>query len=173
MRTGQKDRLALVARAWRTRIPASAAYQRVEALETDALKVARAIRDVAGFTTAGFGSSDLLIGARWRDFTVAPITGNAIRVDQPIDLLWEVYEPSLVNGSARYRVSIAVRREERAGLVGVQYEQSSAGDAVRTEYLRLDLGGATRGRYVLTLGLKDLNSNAIVTRTRDIVLVER
>ena len=207
MRTGQKDTLALVARSWRTRIPASAAYLRVEALETDALKVARAIRDVAGFTNSGFGSSDLLIGtrntpptqttgARWRDFTVAPITGNAIRVDQPIDLLWEVYEPSLVNGSARYRVSIAVQREERAGLVGVaarlasrlrdavvqskpagrvavQYEQSSAGDAVRTEYLRLDLGGAKRGRYVLTLELKDLNSNAIVTRTRDIVLVER
>lgn len=73
-----------------------------------------------------------------------------------------MYEPSLVNGSARYRVSIAV-----------QYEQSSAGDAVRTEYLRLDLGGAKRGRYVLTLELKDLNSNAIVTRTRDLVLVER
>ena len=211
VRTGQRDTLALTSRVWHTRVAPSAAYLRVEALETDALRVARAIRDVAGFAVSGFGSSDLLVGARitppvtpsnprWSEFTVVPIMGNAIRMGQPIDLLWEVYEPAIVDGAVKYRVSIAVQRVERSKLVAVaaklagdlrdavvrsrgndrasdrvavEYDRAGPGGPVRVEYLRLDLGSARAGRYVLTLEMRDLNSGLTVSRQRDIVLVER
>ncbi len=204
IRTGEKDTLAMQSHRWRTRIPTSAAYLRVEALETDALRVARAIREVNGFTTSGFGSSDVLIGtrvmapanaesARWSDFTVAPVNGNALRRGQPLDLLWEVYEPTAVDGTARYRVSIVVQRVEGRGLVGVtaklagtlrdavvrsggtdrvavEYDRSVAGGPVRTEYLRLDLGSARAGRYVISVTTRDLQAERSVTRQREVVI---
>jgi len=39
--------------------------------------------------------------------------------------------------------------------------------------LRLDLGGAKRGRYLLTLEVRDLHSGQSITRTRELVLVDR
>lgn len=208
VRTGEKDTLVLAARTWRTRIPATAAFLRVEALETDAIRVARAIRDVTGFSRAGFGSSDLLIATtltapttaaadtRWSDFTIVPVTGNAIRVGRPLELLWEVYEPRVVDGSASYRVSIAVQRVEPTGLKGVaarisngvrgavtraggtdrvavEYDRTISAVPVFVEQLRLDLGGAKRGRYLLTLEVRDLHSGQSITRTRELVLVDR
>ncbi len=204
MRTGEQDTLVLTSRRWRMRVPASAAYVRVEALETDALRVARAIREVSGFATRGFGSSDVLIGtritaptsmdtARWSDFTIAPVNGNAVKRGQPLELLWEVYEPTLVDGAARYRVSIAVQRAERRGLVGVaarvaggvrdavvraggndrvavEYDRLAVGGPIRTEYLRLDLGSARAGRYLLTVTVRDLHGNRTISRQREIVL---
>jgi GWxTD domain-containing protein len=204
IRTGEKDTLALTSQRWRTRIPATTAYVRVEALETDALRIARAIRQLDGFTTAGFGTSDVLIGsritsptnlvdARWSDFTVAPVNGNTIRSGQPLDLLWEVYLPTVVDGTARYRVSLVVQRVEQKGLVAVsakvlgsvrdaivragrqdrvaiEYDRSVAGAALYTESLRLDLGSARRGRYVLTVTVQDLQAERSVTRRRELTI---
>ncbi|MBL0173301.1 MAG: GWxTD domain-containing protein [Gemmatimonadaceae bacterium] len=207
VRTGERDTLALTAHAWRTTVPASVSYLRVEALETDALRLARVIRDVTGFPTAGFGISDLLIGtgitapanedaARWSDYRLAPITGNALRVGRPVDLLWEVYAPTAREGNVQYRVSISVQRVERAGLTGVvarlggrvrnavvrsvgtdkvavQYDRTAAVRAQRTESIRLDLGSARAGRYLMTLEVTDLNSGATAITHRDVVLVDR
>lgn len=207
MRVAARDTLALSSRSWRTTVPTSASYVRVEALNPDAARVARAIRDVTGFPVSGFGVSDLVIGtgitapanletARWSDYRIAPITGDVLRADKPLDLLWEVYAPSERDGNARYRVSITVQRAEPSGLVGVasrisgrlrnaivrtsptnrvavEYERSIAPTAVRTESLRLDLSNARAGRYLMTLEISDLHSGATAITHRDVVLVDR
>jgi len=207
VRTGERDTVALTAKSWRATVPSTAWYVRVEALETDAMRVARAIRDVSGFPTAGFGVSDLLIGngitaptdessARWSDYRFAPVNGNALRTGRPVDLLWEVYAPTAREGNVNYRVSVSVQRVERTGLVGVvtrlggrvrdavvrssgadkiavEYDRTAASRVQRTETVRLDLGGAKAGRYLITLEVTDLVSGAIAITYRDVVLVDR
>ncbi len=207
VRTGERDTLALTAKAWRATVPSTAWYVRVEALETDAMRVARAIRDVNGFPTSGFGVSDLLIGngitppanvdsARWSDYRFAPVNGNALRAGRPIDLLWEVYAPTPRDGTVHYRVSVSVQRVERTGLVGVvtrlggrvrdavvrssgtdriavEYDRIGASLPQRTESVRLDLGGAKAGKYLMTLQVTDLVSGATAITHRDVVLVDR
>lgn len=207
VRTGERDTLALTAKFWRMSVPSTAWYVRVEALETDALRVARAIRDVNGFPIAGFGVSDLLIGngitapsdidrARWSDYRLSPINGNALRAGRPVDLLWEMYAPTAHEGVMRYRVAVSVQRLERTGLVGVvtrlsgrvrdavvrssgtdriavEYDRTAASSAQRTESIRLDLGGAKAGRYLMTLEVTDLVSGAKAITHRDVVLVDR
>jgi hypothetical protein len=169
--------------------------------------VARSVRDITGFATSGFGVSDLIIGtgitappnaasARWSEYRIAPINGNALQAKRPVDLLWEVYAPTARDGNVRYRVAITVQRVEATGLVGiaakalggvrdailrsgpsnriaVEYERSAATADVRTESLRLDLGNARAGRYVMTLAITDLNSGGTVTTRRDVVLVDQ
>jgi hypothetical protein len=207
LRTGERDTLALTSRTWRTTVSAGASYLRVEAFEPEAFRVARAIRELTGFPTAGFGLSDLLIGtsitapsnadsARWTDYRIAPVTGNALPVRRPVDLLWEVYEPAARDGSVRYRVAISVQRVERSGLIGVvarlggsvrdavvrssgrdrigvEYERTAAVRSRRTELIRLDLGNARAGRYVMTLEVTDLNAGTTAITHRDVVLVDR
>jgi GWxTD domain-containing protein len=207
VRTGERDTLALTAKSWRATVPSTAWYVRVEALETDAHRVARAIRDVNGFPTSGFGVSDLLIGtgitapadidgARWSDYRVAPINGNALLAGRPVDLLWEVYAPTVRDGTMHYRVSVSVQRVERTGLVAVvtrlggrvrdavvrssgrdriavEYDRTAAIRTQRTESVRLDLGGAKAGRYLMTLEVTDLVSGASAITYRDVVLVDR
>jgi len=205
VRTGERDTLALTAKAWRATVPSTAWYLRVEALETDALRVARAIRDVSGFPTSGFGVSDLLIGdgitapsaedgARWSDYRFAAVNGNALRVGRPVDLLWEVYAPAIREGNVHYRVSVSVQRVEATGLRGVvarlggrvrdatvrssgtnriavEYDRTAVASAQRAETVRLDLGGAKAGKYLMTLTVTDLVSGATAITHRDVVLV--
>lgn len=207
LRTAEQDTATVTSRSWRTRVPTRTSYVRVEALDEDVSRAARAIRDVTGFSTAGFGISDLLIGngivappnadaARWSDYKISPIAGNVLREKRPVDLLWEMYSPTAQNGTVRYRVSITMQREEPTGLVGVavkavggirnailrsgstnriavEYERSIAATNIRTESLRLDLGNARAGRYLMTLEITDLNSGGSAITHRDIVLVER
>lgn len=207
LRSGQRDSTALESRQWRMRVPTSAAYMRVDALEEDAMHVARVIRDVAGFSTTGFGVSDMVIGtqiaapqaqntARWTNFTIGPIAGNAIRTGKPLDLLWEVYEPTVRDERVSYRVAITVQREARGGLtgvvarlsgslrdavvrnrgserVGVEYDRTAPASSVFAESLRLNLGSSRAGRYRLTLTVTDLYSGLVTSREREIVLVDR
>lgn len=207
VRTGERDTLALTSKSWRATVPSTAWYVRVEALETDAHRVARAIRDVNGFPTSGFGVSDLLIGtgitaptevdgARWSDYRFAPINGNTLLAGRPVDLLWEVYSPTARDGTMHYRVSVSVQRVERTGLVAVvtrlggrvrdavvrssstnriavEYDRTAARRAQRTETVRLDLGGAKAGQYLMTLQVTDLVSGATAITHRDVVLVDR
>jgi GWxTD domain-containing protein len=207
VRTGERDTLALTAKSWRATVPSTAWYLRIEAFETDARRVARAIREVNGFPSSGFGVSDLLIGtgitaptdvdgARWSDYRFAPINGNALRAGRPVDLLWEVYAPTAREGAMQYRVSVSVQRVERTGLVAVvtrlggrvrdavvrssgrdriavEYDRTAAIRTQRTESVRLDLGGAKAGRYLMTLEVTDLVSGATAITHRDVVLVDR
>jgi hypothetical protein len=117
-------------------------------------------------------------------------------VRRPVDLLWEVYEPAARDGSVRYRVAISVQRVERSGLIGVvarlggsvrdavvrssgrdrigvEYERTAAVRSRRTELIRLDLGNARAGRYVMTLEVTDLNAGTTAITHRDVVLVDR
>lgn len=132
---------------------------------------------------------------RWSEFTIEPLRGNGVRRGRPIDLFWEVYEPAPLDGTARYRVSIVVQRIERierVGLVGVsarvvgtlrdavmrnsggtdrvavEYDRVVPASPVRTESLRLDLGSARSGRYLLTVTMRDLNSDRTVSRQREV-----
>lgn len=204
LRTGETDTLAWNDQRWRLRTSARAAYLRVEALDPDAERVARGLQMLDGFPLSGFGSSDVLLGtrvtapaaidrARWSEFTIEPLRGNGVRRGQPIDLLWEVYEPAPIDGTARYRVSIVVQRIERGGLVGVsarvvgtvrdavmrnsgndriavEYDRVVPASPVRTESLRLDLGSARSGRYLLTVTMRDLNSDRTVSRQREVAI---
>ncbi|MFN9087400.1 MAG: hypothetical protein ACK5W7_07730 [Gemmatimonadaceae bacterium] len=203
LRTGEMDTLAWNDQRWRLRTSARAAYLRVEALDPDAERVARGLQMLDGFPLSGFGSSDVLLGTRitapaaldrvrWSEFTIEPLRGNSVRRGQPIDLLWEVYEPEPVDGTARYRVSIVVQRIERSGPVGVrarvvgtlrdavmrksggtdrvavEYDRVVPASSVRTESLRLDLGSARGGRHLLTVTMRDLNSDRTVSRQREV-----
>lgn len=72
-----------------------------------------------GFTTTGFGMSDVLVAtqiesrtaaaSRWRDFDVQALVGP-VRPGGSLSLLWENYDFASDSGAARYGVTIALRR---------------------------------------------------------------
>jgi GWxTD domain-containing protein len=128
--SSESDTLALMQRNVFMRTTARASAARVEALEPDLMQAARAITDLSGFTTAGFGISDLLIAsnvtapgstasARWTDYKIASLTGGLVKRSEPLALLWENYEPAANGGSGKLQVSIQVQRETDRGLVAM------------------------------------------------------
>ena len=112
-------------RAWRTRLHAGSFLYRVEALQPDARRGARAASRIEIVGETGFGLSDLLVadvvtprgnaGARWSDFLIGPNLGFVLR-GKPFTLLWETYDLSRANGLNRYRVTVTVRRVHAGGL---------------------------------------------------------
>lgn len=108
-------------RAWRERLPAGDHVYRVEALQPDGLRGARALGKVSLKRETGFGASDLLVAERvaardgvavrrWRDLIVAPNAG-LFRRGEPIGLVWETYGLQAgADGSAKYSVSVSVER---------------------------------------------------------------
>ena len=128
--TRERDTLAVIPREYFVRTTTSAQAVRVEALEPDALRAARSISDLSGFTMRGFGLSDLLVAAkveraverdsaRWSDFEISALVGNVVPRGAPLDLLWESYEPGAADGKARLRFAVRVQRETSGGLVSV------------------------------------------------------
>ena len=120
---------AIALRGWRDRLPAHAQLWRVEALQPDGMRAARAMGSIARDTTSGFGTSDLLVaarvlpretttGARWSDFNVAPSVGR-FRQGAQIALLWETYALAERDGAARYRVSVTLEKLRREGALGM------------------------------------------------------
>ena len=123
------ERDAVALRGWRGRLPAHAQLWRVEALQPDGMRAARAMGSLPRDTTTGFAMSDLLVaarvlprdgtvGARWSDFNVAPSVGRFAR-GAPIALLWETYALAAKDDAARYRVSITLEKLRREGPLGV------------------------------------------------------
>jgi GWxTD domain-containing protein len=115
-------------RAWRTRLHAGSFLYRVEALQPDARRGARAASRIEVVGESGFGLSDLLIadqvtsrtgsgGARWSDFLIAPNMGFVKR-GHPFALLWETYGLTPQKGSNKYKVSITVQRVRAGGFGG-------------------------------------------------------
>ena len=108
-------------RAWRERLPAGDHVYRVEALQPDGLRGARALGKVSLKRETGFGASALLVAERvaardgvaprrWRDLIVAPNAGR-FRRGEPIGLVWETYGLQAgADGSAKYSVSVSVER---------------------------------------------------------------
>ena len=126
----ERDTSAMVPRNYFMRATAGAAAVRVEALEPDLMQAARSITDLSGFTTRGFGISDLLIAGsidapptkpdvRWTDFQMAPLTGSLVKRGSPLALLWESYDAGVQNGSGKLRVTVSVQRETDKGLVAL------------------------------------------------------
>ena len=115
-------------RAWRKRLPAGVYVYRVEALQPDALRGARASSRLELVADDGFGMSDVLAarmiepkpgaaGTRWSEFRVLPMTG-VLRRSEPLALLWETYALSADSGANRYRVSITIEQRETRGALG-------------------------------------------------------
>jgi GWxTD domain-containing protein len=112
-------------RAWRKRLPPGIYLYRVEALQPDALRGARATSRLELVPGEGFGMSDVLAArmiepkpgstlSRWSDFRVLPMTG-VLRRTEPLALLWETYGLAADSGVSRYRVSITIEQRDRPG----------------------------------------------------------
>jgi len=112
-------------RAWRKRLPPGVYLYRVEALQPDALRGARATGRLELVASDGFGMSDVLAArmiepkagaalSRWSEFRVLPMTG-VLRRTEPLALLWETYALAADSGVSRYRVSITIEQRGRPG----------------------------------------------------------
>ena len=112
-----------LARQWRRRLGPGINVARVEALQVDSKRAARAMVRINPEPGIGFGMSDVLLGdkpapregaapKRWSDVTIEPGLGM-YRKGASIGLVWEMYELAARDGSSRYRVSIAVERMDR------------------------------------------------------------
>ena len=116
-------------RAWTRRVGPGINVVRVEALQADSKRGARAMSRLDPTTNVGFGMSDVLFGnkpelrrgvttpSRWRDVAITPNVGRIAR-GSALGLLWEMYDLVPKNGTTSYRVAITVERENRMGAVG-------------------------------------------------------
>jgi GWxTD domain-containing protein len=120
---------APVDRVWTRRVGPGINVVRVEALQADSKRGARAMTRLDPSVNVGFGMSDVLLGhkpalrtgvalpSRWSDVTITPTVGSFAR-NSSVGLLWEVYDLMPRDGMTRYRVAISVEREDRTGGVG-------------------------------------------------------
>lgn len=124
--TGANDPLD---RVWTRRVGPGINVVRVEALQTDSKRGARAMARLTPSVNVGFGMSDVLLGSkpelrsgvtaptRWRDIAMTPNVGS-IAQGSSLGLLWEMYDLVPRDGVTKYRVAITVEREDRKGAVG-------------------------------------------------------
>ena len=109
-------------RAWRKRLRAGDVIYRVEALQPDSMRAARALGETSLAAAGGFGLSDILVAERvqpglsadrWSDFVIVPSVGT-FRRRQPIGLLWETYALAPSEDGSRYKVSVTLERIDRS-----------------------------------------------------------
>jgi len=141
-------------RAWRKRLAPGIYLYRVEALQPDAMRGARAASSLEIVATQGFGMSDILAArmiepkpgstlSRWSEFRVLPMTG-VLRRDEPLALLWETYALAADSGVSRYRVSITIEHRDRPGAL------ARIGAAI-VGGVRAAVGRSSRGEGRVTL----------------------
>ena len=118
-----------LARSWTRRLGPGINVVRVEALQLDSKRAARAMTRLDPEPSTGFGMSDVLLGnkpeprsaatpvRRWTDIAISPNAG-IYSVGSSIGLLWEMYDLAAANGQSKYRVSVRVDRADRQGLAG-------------------------------------------------------
>ncbi len=116
-------------RVWTRRVGPGINVVRVEALQSDSKRGARAMARLEPVSNVGFGMSDVLLGDKpnprsgaalptgWRDIDITPSAGSFAR-GTSVGLVWEMYDLARANNSTKYRVAITVEREDRAGAVG-------------------------------------------------------
>lgn len=116
-------------RVWTRRVGPGINVVRVEALQADSKRGARAMTRLDPTTNVGFGMSDVLLGSkpelrsgvalpsRWRDIAITPNAGSVAR-NSSVGLLWEMYDLVPRDGITQYRVAITVEREDRMGATG-------------------------------------------------------
>jgi hypothetical protein len=117
---------------WVYRLPNNEYFYRVEATADGSMTAARTVgwvtagRDtVTGFSTRGFGMSDVVMAtdarpnkpspARWTDFSVAPLI-TEIAKGGTLYLIWENYELAARDGQSNYTIEITLERKR--GLAG-------------------------------------------------------
>ena len=117
-------------RSWRMTVGRDAQLYRVEALQPDGGRAARALGTVVPLGRTALSTSDLLVadrvlprsesaGERWTDFNVVPNVGR-FASGAPVGLLWETYGLTAdKDGGARYRISITLDKVQRTGPVGI------------------------------------------------------
>jgi GWxTD domain-containing protein len=117
------------AREWNRRLGPGINVVRVEAMQGDSRRAARAMIRLMPEAASGFGMSDVLLGGKpsprsessaprsWRDVEITPSVGDYAS-GSALGLLWEVYEAGVRDGNARYRVTITVERVDRSGVSG-------------------------------------------------------
>ena len=116
-----------MSRLWRRRLGPGINVVRIEALQADSRRAARAMARINPDVNAGFGVSDILLGSkpvpkdgatkRWSDVTMEPNLGVFSR-GSSIGMLWEMYELAAREGASKYRVAIVVERSDRSALGG-------------------------------------------------------
>lgn len=123
------DTIAPIERVWTRRLGPGINVVRVEALQADSKRGARAMTRLLSESNVGFGMSDVLLGskpalrsgvttpARWRDVAITPNVGSLSR-GSSLGLLWEMYDLVPKDGMTKYRVAISVERAERGGATG-------------------------------------------------------
>ena len=116
-------------RAWTRRLGPGINVVRVEALQADSRRAARAMARLMPFESGGFGMSDVLLGTKpsprdaaqaprsWREVEMEAGTGDFAR-GASVGLLWESYDLAVRDGTSKYRVAISVEREEKGGAAG-------------------------------------------------------
>jgi GWxTD domain-containing protein len=116
-------------RVWSRRVGPGINVVRVEALQADSRRGARAMTRLDPATNTGFGMSDVLLGdkpeppsggappSRWRDITITPNVGSVPR-GSALGLLWEMYDLMPRDGITKYRVAITMERADRDGVTG-------------------------------------------------------
>ena len=116
-------------RAWTRRLGPGINVIRVEALQADSKRGARAMTRLNAETNVGFGMSDVLLGSkpemrsgitspsRWRDVAITPNAGSFAR-NGSVGLVWEMYDLVPKDGQTKYRVAITVEKEDRSGVAG-------------------------------------------------------
>lgn len=120
---------ALVQRGWRRRLGAGSYLYRIEALQREAGRAARAVgRSRIGdstFTLRGFAMSDVVVASRaaprdggesasrWDGFAIVPLAGS-VRSGESFALLWETYDLAADRqGASRYRVEVSLLKHQR------------------------------------------------------------
>ncbi len=109
---------APLVRRWLRRLGPGINVVRVEALQADSRRAARAMTRINPESTIGFGMSDILLGdkpspragsapKRWGDVTIEPGLGVYDR-GAPVGLLWEMYDLAAREGSSKYRLAVTV-----------------------------------------------------------------
>jgi hypothetical protein len=112
--------------AWAPRVAPGTYLFRVEALQPDAMRGARAAGRLDIPPVRGFGMSDVLVARhiapraggnpdRWTDFDIAPSFGLVHR-HVPFGILWESYDLAAKNGSDDYTVRITVNQLRGASI---------------------------------------------------------
>ena len=146
--------IAPVMRTWTRRIGPGINVLRVEALQADSKRAARAITRLNPEVGTGFGMSDVLLGStptpsdassvpkRWTDISMQPSVGEYVK-GSSIGLLWEMYDLIAKDGQNKYRLAVTIERVNKGG---------AAGFAARVfDGLGKTLGRAQGGRDQLTI----------------------
>jgi len=107
---------------WRRRLGPGINVVRIEALQADSKRAARAMTRLNPGSNTGFGMSDVLLGnkpvprgdapKRWSDITMDPTMGTFPR-GSSVGLVWEMYDLQPRDGVSKYRVAITVERSDR------------------------------------------------------------